>query len=279
MNKRVQAGDVFTCSQCGEEFVLSYARDGEPKYCSTECTGEAQRSVKTVECSTCGAPTDADSWELERNDRHYCSRECWRESQRNRLEVQCEVCGTTEEVTPTQAETYRTCSRECWLVIQSGEFSGEGNPNFNSEFDVGQAVKDYESGMNTIEVAKRQGVSDNTARLRLDEAGVDLDDPGFPKKVETERGDLVRSYYEKQVAEWLFDEDIEYDYEPDGFPGPYIPDFVVDGTVIEVWGFSGKEYEARRAEKERWYASNNITVIGIEPDDIGDLETHLEDQP
>ena len=214
------------------------------------------------------------SLEGKRGDR-FCSRECYNLSQRDRLKVQCEVCGETEEVTATRAEYYRTCSRECLNVVQSDEFSGEQNPNHRNDVDTDDLVADYRGGASTVVLAKRYGMTDVGVGHRLREAGVDLDDPGYPKTVETDRGEMVRSYYEREVANWLNRQGVDYEYEPNGFPGPYLPDFVVDGDVIEVWGFSSSEYEARRGMKERWYAQHNIACHGIEPDDIGDLENTL----
>lgn len=221
-------------------------------------------------CEVCGT-----SLEGERGDR-FCSRECFNISQRNRVEVRCEVCGGVEEVTETRAEDYRTCSRECLNTVQSEEFHGEKNPNYDETFDLEKAVADYESGLNAVEVGEKQGVSSNMVLTRLREAGVEIRDGGWPRKVDTKRGEKVRSYYEKQVADWMFTHGIDYEYEPEGF-GPYTPDFVVDGTVVEMWGVTDSPgYDERRRTKEKFYASRNITLISVEPDDIGSLDERIE---
>lgn len=228
---------------------------------------------KNVTCSTCGDPFETEADRARRNDNHYCSRECWRESLYNRVEVQCEVCGTTEEVTETRAKDYRTCSKECMGKLQTQRQAGEANPN-RADVDTTTLVKEYEDGASTVDLARRYGMTDVGVARRLREADVDLDEPGYPREVETERGELVRSSYEKRVADWMFSHGLDYEYEPD-IDGPYVPDFRVNGTLVEVWGVENEEYAEHRIEKESWYDQHGEVVIGIEPDDLDTLNEPL----
>ena len=77
----------------------------------------------------------------------------------------------------------------------------------------------------------------------------------------TPRGELVRSYSEKVIADWLFRMGIRYIYERPVFdlrgrrvavPDFYLPDF---GVCVEYWGLVGKDrgYEELMALKTKRY--------------------------
>lgn len=268
-------GQEFTCEWCGKLFVLGYHRDEKPTYCSTECSGKAQSDRVELECESCGVGFTKSRWKYENRDHHYCSRECWNDGQRNRVEVSCEVCGTTETVTETRANYYRTCSRECLNAVQSDEFSGADNPNYNEDVSDEKIRSLYEQ-MTTRGIADELGVSTFLVADRLRKMGVELDDsPWAAKTYETDRGEMVRSSYEKRVADYLYDKDIDYQYEP-SFPGPYTPDFLLEnGAIIEVWGVVSDEYHARKQKKQEWYADREFTVIGIEPTDCERLPAKI----
>lgn len=274
-------GYEYECAYCGKDNELSYYRDDEPQYCGNECAHKARSEEARfdVECSFCGRPTTVDKYAYERNEHHYCDRKCWRESQKTGIKVHCEVCGKEEFVTPTREKSYRTCSKECISELQSDEFSGEGNPNHNSDISNEEIQELYEEGQSSIEIGHRLGVSYGTVVERLEKLDVDRRDPGYPKEVETSFGLMVRSSYEKAVAEALHDNGIEFEYEP-SFPGPYLPDFVLsDGSVMEVWGVEGDEYNERRKQKMSWYKNNGYNVISVYPDDVDQLEKKMPYNP
>ena len=264
------AGHEWSCKNCGEEHQLSYWRSDEPQFCDNACQAEYQNDLHEVECSFCGRMKTVNQSEYERNEHFFCNRECWNEHQKSRVEVQCEVCGDREWVTPTRADEYRTCSKECLGRVQAEEFSGDGNPNYNSNVSDDELRRLYvDEDMSLPQISEEVYMSAWNIGIRLHKMGVDVDEPGYPKDVKTDFGLMVRSRYEKEVAEYLDGHGIQFEYEPE-FPGPYIPDFVLgDGRVVEVWGVQGdNDYDTRKLRKEQWYRENGYEVIGVEPQNI-----------
>lgn len=94
---------------------------------------------------------------------------------------------------------------------------------------------------------------------------------------ETLRGDYVKSFGEKSIANILFRNDIDYRYEWnfrwDGVN--YRPDFIIPtaenrGIVIEYFGLEGDpDYDEMSNEKRRfWKGQDNWTLIELFPQDI-----------
>lgn len=242
-------------------------------------------NTRTLTCKVCGSEFEATPHQAEY--RSCCSEECGHKLQSQkvsgksnsnytpRVELECEVCECTFEIRETISEYRKTCSRDCESVWQSRQFSDSGNPNFNSSVSTKELVRLYKSGKPAYSIAEKVDMTDVGILKRLANSDVSLRNGGWPKEVETERGEMVISYYEQQVADWLFERGVEYEYEPDGF-GKWTPDFVVDGVVIEVWGVKGSpEYDDRRQRKESWYSRQDINCTGVEPEDIGDLNDKL----
>ena len=95
----------------------------------------------------------------------------------------------------------------------------------------------------------------------------------------TLKGELVRSYSEKVIADWLFTRGIRYVYEHPvfdsrgrrvGVPDFYLPDFRV---YLEYWGLVGadKGYEKHMARKMERYLRNGVRVVSLYPGDLHDL--------
>ncbi|NDD12267.1 MAG: DNA helicase UvrD [Betaproteobacteria bacterium] len=113
---------------------------------------------------------------------------------------------------------------------------------------------------------------------------------------ESLRGEYVKSYGEKLIADFLFEHDIAYKYERNHWWNDvnYRPDFTVfktakSGLIIEYFGLSGDpDYDAMSADKRAYWAGKaDWTLIEFSPSDItsrGDegfkdlLKHHLEDQ-
>lgn len=113
---------------------------------------------------------------------------------------------------------------------------------------------------------------------------------------ESLRGEYVKSYGEKLIADFLFEHDIAYKYERNHWWNDvnYRPDFTVfktvkSGLIIEYFGLSGNpDYDAVSADKRVYWAGKaDWTLIEFSPSDItsrGDegfkalLKHHLEDQ-
>ncbi|MFZ5531948.1 MAG: UvrD-helicase domain-containing protein [Pseudomonadota bacterium] len=94
---------------------------------------------------------------------------------------------------------------------------------------------------------------------------------------ESLRGEYVKSYGEKLIADFLFEHDIAYKYERNHWWNDvnYRPDFTVfktakSGLIIEYFGLSGDpDYDAMSAEKrEYWARKKDWTLLEFSPSDI-----------
>lgn len=106
----------------------------------------------------------------------------------------------------------------------------------------------------------------------------DIPDPGWEKArtIPTARGDLVRSWGEARVADWLHARGIRYEYEPlvaGRRPDFYLPDL---GVIVEYSGVEKEEYARRHAEKMRAYRAARIPVIELGGKKWGEMERGLE---
>lgn len=108
------------------------------------------------------------------------------------------------------------------------------------------------------------------------------------------KGDYVKSFGEKRIANFLFEHDIKYQYEPnhswDGVN--YKPDFVIakdanigfDRIVIEYFGMRGDpNYDNQTEEKrEYWFNKPNWSLFEVFPNNIQSkgfdqwFKSHLE---
>ena len=86
-------------------------------------------------------------------------------------------------------------------------------------------------------------------------------------------GHEVRSNLEKIVDNYLYDNNIEHEYER-RLPGKYyryMTDFYVKGTYIEIWGVThNQKYEEKRKKKEMAYKTCNLKLLSLEPEDFRD---------
>jgi len=112
---------------------------------------------------------------------------------------------------------------------------------------------------------------------------------------ESLRGEYVKSYGEKLIADFLFEHDVSYKYERNHWWNDvnYRPDFTIfktarSGLIIEYFGLVGNpDYDAMSADKRiYWAGKTDWTLIEFSPTDItnrGDegfkelLKSHLED--
>jgi len=81
----------------------------------------------------------------------------------------------------------------------------------------------------------------------------------------TPSGNIVKSTYEVILDNFLYLNDLNYEYEgkiSDDYN--YLFDFKVDDYFIEIWGLRNKEYNKTRKLKESIYKSENIKLISLD---------------
>lgn len=192
--------------------------------------------------------------------------------------LECRVCGDSFTTVESESESRVTCSKSCMAKDQSDRFSGSGNPNYNHDVNTDELINLYEEGLSAQQVGKNVGMSTMQVLERLKFEGVEIRDDTFGTNQKTSFGLEVKSGLEAVTAEWLdrYGPE-EWEYEPKGFPGPYIPDFVLgDGTVLEVWGLDSESYDGKRTQKQEWYSQNGHTLISVEKDDVRDMKQMIE---
>jgi len=101
----------------------------------------------------------------------------------------------------------------------------------------------------------------------------------------TLRGEVVRSYSEKVIADWFFRNGVRYAYEYPAFDqrGPVIsrPDFYLPdyGVYVEYWGLANllngpakSRYEKSMRWKTEQYRKHGIWVISLYPGELRNLD-------
>lgn len=125
------------------------------------------------------------------------------------------------------------------------------------------------------EVADQYGVDQSAVQYWLDQRGIERPkgqgwQGGSP--YQTPDGQIVRSSYEKAVAQWLIDHRIDFIYEPNL---PFIgrADFLANGWYIEVWGVTGSTtYKARKSVKQSLYKAHGLPLIELPAHSFGKKE-------
>jgi len=84
----------------------------------------------------------------------------------------------------------------------------------------------------------------------------------------TKKGEWVRSKGECQIANWLFEHNIEYRYESERVKNDetsMIPDFYLpqEKTYIEFWGMRDLKYVQRMNKKQTIYQEKGINLLSI----------------
>ena len=103
----------------------------------------------------------------------------------------------------------------------------------------------------------------------------------WPAEYRCEDGHYVRSKNEAIVDNWLYSHSICHAYEKAVFDqqtgATLCSDFFIPGKglYVEVWGMSDERYEARRAEKAAVYQRCGCKLLGIDGDDVKNVDDVL----
>jgi hypothetical protein len=102
----------------------------------------------------------------------------------------------------------------------------------------------------------------------------------YPSKYKCIDGHIVRSLSELLIDNYLHQNGIMHkfeDYIKKGSSKHYKYDwFLPDSKIyVEFFGYSGRYYYNTRKEKEKFYKSNNLKLISINPEELGDLNNSM----
>src|SRR5258708_5931647 len=126
----------------------------------------------------------------------------------------------------------------------------------------------YAQGNSLRSIALQYGVSETTIRVLCARYGVEVRPDGFDggKRFTCNDDHLVRSLYEQQVDNWLFEHGIDHVLEPIlPFDHRSRADFLANGWYIEIWGVTqNEEYKQRRQRKTNLYQAPNLPLIELE---------------
>jgi len=103
----------------------------------------------------------------------------------------------------------------------------------------------------------------------------------FEPVIDTRSGVKVRSSYEKRCADFLYKNNIRFQYEPlillggrQFRPDFYLPDF---NLFIEICGYNHQPYyQDRRIHKEKIYGKNGIRAVFVNYNGTGKLEEMID---
>ena len=113
------------------------------------------------------------------------------------------------------------------------------------------------------------------------------------KKIYTKKGMAVQSLGEQKIADYLYDKDIDFDYDKKislkfntpnkhGYTTELVrPDFYLTefGIIVEYWGMKGEpDYDNKMDWKKTKYAESKTKYISIYKEDLPDLEAKLENK-
>ncbi|MBT2696536.1 hypothetical protein J7E79_03725 [Bacillus sp. ISL-40] len=128
------------CEVCMTPYTVP-GRRSESKYCSQECSHQAQKDQVEITCLNCG---DKRSVQKAHKDRTYCNLNCMYEHfRRFRVTKICEGCGIPFDVVPSRGEEAHYCSQSCSasVNIQTGKSGAIGNPKYFFRPDLGITLR------------------------------------------------------------------------------------------------------------------------------------------
>jgi len=135
----------------------------------------------------------------------------------------------------------------------------------------------WEEGLTQRELAARFDCSQRAVQTWMNRHDIQLRHTGaHGNTYETARGEYVRSSHERRIANWLHENGVEYEYEPDTDAVDLRPDFKIDGNLVEYWGMLNREdYVERMHEKLDRYEAAGLQPVNLFPHDLPELNQKL----
>jgi len=124
--------------------------------------------------------------------------------------------------------------------------------------------------LSVTEIARKYKVTHHVICNRLRQYGIKVRPAGWAgKQFGCFDGHLVRSVYEQRVDNWLHNNCIAHEYEPDlPFNAHFHADFLARNIYIEIWGVNHPVYNRRKNYKLEQYALHNLPLIQITESDF-----------
>jgi hypothetical protein len=130
-----------------------------------------------------------------------------------------------------------------------------------------------EDKMTTVIIAKIFNTNDGVITKRLKDMGVDTTKRrrySSQHRILAKGGRLVSSYSEKFIADWLFENNLNYTYDK-CLPNSKLKfDFYLPSLnlYIEYFGLIGKDFYDKKTERKiEFYKNNNLNLMSIFPKD------------
>jgi len=134
----------------------------------------------------------------------------------------------------------------------------------NNPHDLAAMQALYDDGLSMEQIGQLYGATATPVKTLFQEHNIAARNSGWSGGIrfETKDGNLVRSTYERRVANWLCDQGVEYLYEP-VLPFRGLCDFLANGWYIEVWGVDSASYKERKAIKQAQYKAHHVPLIEL----------------
>jgi transposase len=131
--------------------------------------------------------------------------------------------------------------------------------------------------MTQRQIADELGATQGAVQIWMNHHDIDIRYAGaHGQTYETKRGEYVRSSPERTIANWLYENGIDYEYEPDPDSIDLRPDFLIEGDLVEYWGMLGREeYVDRMHEKLDRYDSAGVEIVSLFPHHLSKLDAKL----
>jgi len=223
----------------------------------------------SVSCAFCGDEVEMYVSEWEQREKTYCNDECRSKGMSERYSdggaPQAGAQLTEEHKKKlSKAHTGKSLSEKTKRKM-SKSTSGENAPWYGKNLpkDMRDSISETLIGKVEVSEKRRQELSREMSGKNNPMYGKS---PDWNAQTVSETGHSVRSSWEKEVDIQLHNADVQYEYEPRGFPikkgRAYIPDFIVESkVVIEVKGYV-RDYCVEKAQKFNEKYNYEYVVIG-----------------
>lgn len=210
--------------------------------------GESLVEYVEVKCHTCGQEDRIRDWQAEEREKSFCSDQCWSEWKSKATSEQMIGREITwrDKISDSLKETFKEPENHpCY----GREWSEEERQN-HSEIFSGREIE----------------WADKIAKTFEEEV------VGGWKQIEVEEtGHVVRSSWEVEIDLMLYEEGIDYEYEPRSFDvgRTYWPDFVSGDIIVEVKGYASDDCIEKASAFMQEYSDFTYVVVGDEmPADV-----------